>query len=69
MQWGKTCVITYQVYQYLLSLLRAIIFELLKSAQQHAKHSLISEKKQIKVSHVLYTFIFIIIHPGWKGAL
>lgn len=36
---------TYHIYLYLLSLLRAVIFELLESAQQHAKHSLISEGK------------------------
>ena len=44
----KTCVMTYQINLYLLSLLRAVIFELLKSAQQHAKHSLISEEKKNK---------------------
>jgi len=51
---------TCQIYLYLLSLLRAVIFELLKSAQQHAKHSLISEGKNKSRQNNLY------INPGKK---
>lgn len=45
---------TYQICLYLLSLLRAVIFELLKSAQQHAKHSLISEGTKIKAIKTIF---------------
>jgi len=51
---------TYHIYLYLLSLLRAVIFELLESAQQHAKHSLISEGKNKSRQNNRY------INPGKK---